>query len=154
MMRAFPVLAVCVVLLAACGGKKEGATAPVAHEAVPAPTEPQKIDIQKGVGEGISQGQVAVVHYTGWLYDPTAAEQKGAKFDSSRDSGQPFSFTIGHGEVIKGWEEGVQGMQPGGQRRLVIPPELAYGEVGGQNVIPLDATLVFDVELLVIEQPK
>ena len=79
----------------------------------------------KGTGEGISQGQVAVVHYTGWLYDPTAPEQKGTKFDSSRDRGQPFAFTIGAGQVIRGWDEGVQGMQPGGQRRLVIPSDLA-----------------------------
>jgi FKBP-type peptidyl-prolyl cis-trans isomerase FkpA len=150
-MRAFPVLAICVVLLAACGGKQE---AQVAHEPVPPPAELQKIDIKKGTGEGISQGQVAVVQYTGWLYAPTAAEQKGAKFDSSRDHGKPFSFTIGHGDVIKGWDEGVQGMQPGGQRRLVIPPALGYGEVGAQNVIPPNATLVFEIELLEIQEPK
>jgi FKBP-type peptidyl-prolyl cis-trans isomerase FkpA len=154
MMRAFPVFAISVVLLAACGGKKEGTTAQVAHEAVAAPAELQKIDIRKGTGEGISQGQVAVVHYTGWLYDPTATEQKGAKFDSSRDSGVPFSFTIGHGDVIRGWDEGVQGMQPGGQRRLVIPPALGYGELGAQNVIPPKATLVFEIELLEIQEPK
>jgi FKBP-type peptidyl-prolyl cis-trans isomerase FkpA len=148
-MRALPVLAMCVVLVAACS-KKETA-AEVSHEAVPPPTELQKIDIKKGTGEGISQGQVAVVHYTGWLYEPTASEQKGAKFDSSRDRGQPFSFTIGHGDVIKGWDEGVQGMQPGGQRRLVIPPALGYGEVGAQNVIPPNATLVFEIELLAIQ---
>jgi FKBP-type peptidyl-prolyl cis-trans isomerase FkpA len=153
MMKALPVLAMCVVLVAACS-KKEGATAQLSHEPVPPPTELQKIDIKKGVGEGISQGQVAVVHYTGWLYDPTAEAQKGAKFDSSRDHGQPFSFTIGHGDVIKGWDEGVQGMQPGGQRRLVIPPALGYGEVGAQNVIPPNATLVFEIELLEIQEPK
>jgi FKBP-type peptidyl-prolyl cis-trans isomerase len=143
----------CVVLVAACS-KKEGATAELSHEPAPPPSELQKIDIKKGVGEGISQGQVAVVHYTGWLYDPTAEAQKGAKFDSSRDHGQPFSFTIGHGDVIKGWDEGVQGMQPGGQRRLVIPPALGYGEVGAQNVIPPNATLVFEIELLEIQEPK
>ena len=155
-MRALPVLAICVVamLAAACGGKQEAAKPAAAAAAVAPPTELQKTDIQKGTGEGISQGQVAVVHYTGWLYDPTAEAQKGAKFDSSRDHGQPFSFTIGHGDVIKGWDEGVQGMQPGGQRRLVIPPALGYGEVGAQNVIPPNATLVFEVELLKIEEPK
>jgi FKBP-type peptidyl-prolyl cis-trans isomerase FkpA len=151
-MRALPVLAICVVLLAAC--KPEGTTAQLSREPVPPPTELQKIDIQKGTGEGISQGQVAVVHYTGWLYDPAAQAQKGAKFDSSRDRGQPFSFTIGHGDVIRGWDEGVQGMQPGGQRRLVIPPALGYGEVGAQNVIPPNATLVFEIELLEIQEPK
>jgi len=155
MMRALPALAICVMSLvvAACG-KQEAAKTAAPTAAVPPPTELQKIDIVKGTGEGISQGQVAVVHYTGWLYDPGAAEQKGAKFDSSRDNGQPFSFTIGHGDVIRGWDEGVQGMQPGGQRRLVIPPALGYGEVGAQNVIPPNATLVFDVELLKIDEPK
>jgi FKBP-type peptidyl-prolyl cis-trans isomerase FkpA len=154
-MRALPVLAICVVsvLLVACGaGEDEAAkSAPVA--AVAPPTELQKIDVVKGAGEGISQGQVAVVHYTGWLYDPTAPEQKGKKFDSSRDRGEPFDFMIGAGQVIRGWEEGVQGMQPGGQRRLVIPGDLAYGERGaGGGVIPPDATLVFDVELLAIKE--
>jgi FKBP-type peptidyl-prolyl cis-trans isomerase FkpA len=156
MMRALPVLAMCVVamLVTACGGKQEPAKPAAPAAAVAPPTELQKIDILKGTGEGISQGQVAVVHYTGWLYEPTAAEQKGEKFDSSRDRGQPFSFTIGHGDVIKGWDEGVQGMQPGGQRRLVIPPALGYGEVGAQNVIPPNATLVFEIELLEIQEPK
>lgn len=152
-MRALPAVAMfaMVLLVAACGDK---AQAPKPTTPVPPPTELQKIDVVKGAGEGISQGQVAVVHYTGWLYDPAAAEQKGMKFDSSRDRGQPLSFTIGQGDVIRGWDEGVQGMQPGGQRRLVIPPALGYGEVGMQNVIPPNATLVFDVELLKIDEPK
>jgi FKBP-type peptidyl-prolyl cis-trans isomerase FkpA len=152
-MKALPAVAMCamVLLVAACGSKEP---APQPTTPVAPPAELQKIDIVKGTGEGISQGQVAVVHYTGWLYDPAAAEQKGAKFDSSRDRGQPFSFTIGHGDVIRGWDEGVQGMQPGGQRRLVIPPALGYGEVGAQNVIPPNATLVFDIELLKIDEPK
>lgn len=131
-------------------------TAPAeAPAAPPAPvTELQKIDLHVAPGEGISQGQVAVVHYTGWLHDPGAPETKGTKFDSSRDRGQPFRFTIGSGQVIKGWEEGVQGMRIGSQRRLVIPSDLAYGERGaGGGVIPPGATLVFDVELLGIEQP-
>lgn len=156
MMRALSVLAICVVslLVAACSGKDESAkTAPGA--AVAPPTELQKTDVVKGAGEGISQGQVAVVHYTGWLFDPAAPEQKGKKFDSSRDRGEPFKFAIGAGQVIRGWDEGVQGMQPGGQRRLVIPGDLAYGERGaGGGLIPPDATLVFDVELLAIEEPK
>ena len=150
-MKALPAVAMCamVLLVAACGGKEQAAakvTTPV-----PPPAELQKIDVVKGTGEGISQGQTAVVHYTGWLYDPTAPEQKGAKFDSSRDRGVPFDFRIGNREVIRGWDEGVQGMQPGGQRRLVIPPALGYGEAGSQNVIPPNATLVFDVELMAIK---
>ena len=151
-MKVLPSLAMCamVLLVAACGDKAAPAKvlAPV-----PPPAELQKIDIVKGTGEGISQGQVAVVHYTGWLYEPTAPEQKGTKFDSSRDRGQPFSFMIGAGQVIRGWDEGVQGMQPGGQRRLVIPSDLAYGD-SGKGPIPGGATLVFDVELLEIEEPK
>jgi FKBP-type peptidyl-prolyl cis-trans isomerase FkpA len=151
-MKALPAVAMCamVLLVAACGGKDEPAKS-VATTAVAPPAELQKIDIVKGTGEGVSQGQTAVVHYTGWLYDPSAAEQKGTKFDSSRDRGEPFAFRIGNREVIRGWDEGVQGMQPGGQRRLVIPPELGYGEAGAQNVIPPNATLVFDVELMAIQ---
>jgi FKBP-type peptidyl-prolyl cis-trans isomerase FkpA len=152
----FLAAALCALaLLAGCGKKEESPpTAPAASAPVAPPTELQKTDVVMGTGEGISQGQVAVVHYTGWLFDPTAAEQKGAKFDSSRDRGEPFKFPIGAGQVIRGWDEGVQGMQPGGQRRLVIPPDLAYGDRGASNVIPPGATLVFDVELIAIEEPK
>jgi len=154
-MKALPAVAMCAMVLfvGACSGKDEPAKSELAlSEAVAPPTELQKIDIVKGAGEGVSQGQTAVVHYTGWLYDPTAAEQKGTKFDSSRDHGEPFAFRIGNREVIRGWDEGVQGMQPGGQRRLVIPPALGYGEAGAQNVIPPNATLVFDVELMAIKE--
>ena len=115
-------------------------------------TELQKVDVVKGAGEGISSGQQAVVHYTGWLYDPSAPEHKGKQFDSSRQSGRPFRFVIGSGGVIKGWDEGVQGMQPGGQRQLVIPSDLGYGATGaGGGQIPPNATLLFDIELLAIE---
>jgi FKBP-type peptidyl-prolyl cis-trans isomerase FkpA len=138
------------LLLALSACKREPATP--AQPAAPAVTELQKTDLVKGSGEGISQGQTAVVHYTGWLYDPSATEQKGREFDSSLRRGQPFEFTIGTGNVIRGWEEGVQGMQPGGHRRLVIPSTLAYGERGaGGGVIPPDATLVFEIELLAIK---
>jgi FKBP-type peptidyl-prolyl cis-trans isomerase len=154
-MKTIPVVAICVaaLLVAGCGKKEEGPKTAPAAAAVAPPTELQKTDVVKGTGEGISLGQVAVVHYTGWLFDPAAPEQKGTKFDSSRDRGEPFSFMIGAGQVIRGWDEGVQGMQPGGQRRLVIPPDLAYGEPG-KGPIPANATLVFDVELLKIEEPK
>lgn len=155
-MKSAPSLIV-VALLAVAGCSREGPapeTQPEAQIAAPAQvTELQRIDLHVAPGEGVSQGQVAVVHYTGWLYDPTAPETKGKKFDSSRDRGQPFRFVIGAGQVIKGWEEGVQGMRIGSQRRLIIPSDLAYGERGaGGGVIPPGATLVFDVELLGIEQ--
>jgi FKBP-type peptidyl-prolyl cis-trans isomerase FkpA len=127
--------------------------APAPASAAPV-TELQKTDIVKGTGEGISHGQVAVVHYTGWLYEPTTPDNKGKKFDSSRDRGEPLRFPVGARRVIQGWDEGVQGMQRGGQRRLVIPPQLAYGEQGaGRGVIPPNATLLFEVELLAIEEP-
>lgn len=140
------------LVLAACG-KPTPPSETVPPKEVTAPiTQLQKIDIVKGTGEGISAGQKAVVHYTGWLYDPGTPDHKGKQFDSSRESGKPFRFTIGEGEVIKGWEEGVQGMQPGGQRQLVIPPSLGYGATGaGGGAIPPQATLLFDIELLAIE---
>jgi len=109
------------------------------------------IDITKGSGPAIQAGQTAVVHYTGWLYSEDSPEKKGAKFDSSRDRNQPFPFPLGAGRVIPGWDQGVAGMQVGGQRRLIIPPELAYGANGAGGVIPPNATLVFDVELLAIQ---
>jgi len=139
------------LLLAGCGKQTPPPAAPATTDIAPI-TQLQKIDIVKGTGEGISAGQKAVVHYTGWIYDPSASDHKGKQFDSSRQSGKPFRFTIGEGSVIKGWEEGVQGMQPGGQRQLVIPPDLGYGATGaGGGVIPPNATLMFDIELLAIE---
>jgi FKBP-type peptidyl-prolyl cis-trans isomerase FkpA len=139
-------------LLAGCA-KETPMPSPAAPDA-PAPVKQlQKIDVVKGTGEGISAGQQAVVHYTGWLYDPAASDHKGKQFDSSRPNGKPFRFVIGAGRVIKGWDEGVQGMQPGGQRQLVIPSDLAYGPEGaGGGLIPPNATLMFDVELLAIEE--
>jgi FKBP-type peptidyl-prolyl cis-trans isomerase FkpA len=108
-------------------------------------------DIKNGTGNPIKPGQTAIVHYTGWLYAEEAAEHKGKKFDSSRDRNEPFRFRVGGGEVIKGWDQGVVGMAVGGQRRLVIPPVLGYGQRGAGGVIPPGATLVFDIELLGIE---
>ena len=145
------VAAAAALLVAGCSKEAPPPAAPTTPAAAPI-TQLQKIDIVKGTGEGISAGQQAVVHYTGWLYDPSAPEHKGKQFDSSRGRGQPFRFLIGGGRVIKGWEEGVQGMQPGGQRQLVIPADLGYGPEGaGGGVIPPNATLLFDVELLAIE---
>lgn len=108
------------------------------------------IDHTIGTGELAERGKHVVVHYTGWLYDEAAPEHKGRKFDSSRDRGDPFSFPLGAGHVIAGWDQGVAGMRVGGQRTLVIPPELGYGARGAGNVIPPNATLVFDVELLAV----
>jgi FKBP-type peptidyl-prolyl cis-trans isomerase len=98
-----------------------------------------------------NKGKIVVVHYTGWLYDPAATDRKGAKFDSSVDRRQPFDFPLGGGRVIKGWDEGVAGMKVGGQRTLVIPPEMGYGARGAGGVIPPNATLLFDVELLEVK---
>ena len=98
-------------------------------------------DVRVGAGATAQSGQDVVVHYTGWLTD-------GRKFDSSRDRGQPFTFGLGGGQVIAGWDEGVGGMQVGGMRMLTIPPRLGYGEFGAGGVIPPNATLVFEVELL------
>ena len=108
----------------------------------------QKIDTSVGTGAEAVKGKTAVVHYTGWLYDPYAPDKKGKKFDSSLDRGSPFSFPLGGGRVIAGWDEGVVGMKVGGKRTLVIPSDMAYGKRGAGGVIPPDATLIFDVELL------
>jgi len=106
------------------------------------------IDHNIGTGETAVAGQQVTVHYTGWLFDASAPDNKGKKFDSSRDRGQPFVFPLGAGHVIQGWDQGVVGMKIGGQRTLTIPPELGYGARGAGGVIPPNATLVFDVELL------
>ena len=110
----------------------------------------QKTDLSPGNGAEIKSGQSAVVHYTGWLYDASAPENKGEKFDSSVDRNEPFEFDVGAGHVIRGWDEGVVGMKVGGKRRLVIPPDMGYGARGAGGVIPPNATLVFDVELVEI----
>jgi FKBP-type peptidyl-prolyl cis-trans isomerase len=109
------------------------------------PSGLQYEDTVTGQGAAAKNGQRVRVHYTGWLY---TNEQAGAKFDSSKDRNQPFEFALGGGQVIKGWDEGVAGMQVGGTRRLVIPPHLGYGARGAGGVIPPNATLLFEVELL------
>jgi peptidylprolyl isomerase len=108
------------------------------------PSGLQIIEVKEGTGASPA-GKIAVVHYTGWLY---ANGAKGQKFDSSVDRGQPFEFPVGAGRVIKGWDEGVATMKVGGKRTLIIPPSLGYGERGAGGVIPPNATLMFDVELL------
>ena len=115
--------------------------------------EPERVplqydDVVEGSGAEAVAGQRVSVHYTGWLFDPSKADGRGKKFDSSKDRGQPFRFQLGGGEVIRGWDDGVQGMKVGGTRVLVIPPELGYGPRGAGGVIPPNATLVFEVDLL------
>lgn len=106
------------------------------------------IDVSVGTGAEAVKGKAVTVHYTGWLYDEMSNDHRGPQFDSSRDRGDPFSFALGAGMVIKGWDQGVAGMKVGGQRTLIIPPEMGYGSRGAGGVIPPNATLVFDVELL------
>jgi FKBP-type peptidyl-prolyl cis-trans isomerase FkpA len=108
----------------------------------------QTTDLVVGQGAEATPGARVTVHYTGWLYEAGAADHKGTQFDSSRNGGAPFTFQLGGGQVIAGWDQGVAGMRVGGQRRLVIPSALGYGESGAGGVIPPRATLVFDVELL------
>jgi peptidylprolyl isomerase len=118
-----------------------GGPPPANGEPVVTPSGLQYIEIVQGTGDQACSGQKVKVHYTGWLTN-------GTKFDSSKDHGQPFTFSLGGGNVIKGWDQGVLGMRVGGRRRLIIPPDLGYGRRGFPPVIPENATLVFDVELL------
>ncbi len=106
------------------------------------------IDVKAGTGAAPRAGQTCVMHYTGWLYENG---KKGQKFDSSVDRGEPFEFKIGMGQVIRGWDEGVATMKVGGKRTLIIPPALGYGARGAGSVIPPNATLLFDVELLAVK---
>ena len=131
----------------------DAAPAPTASAATPSTgTEAmplQKTDLTPGTGAEIKSGQNALVHYTGWLYDAAAPENKGKQFDSSV-GGEPFDFPLGGGRVIPGWDQGVVGMKVGGKRRLVIPPELGYGNARRRRRHSAGATLVFDVELVEI----
>ena len=142
-----------VVLISACAKKED---APVSNKPAPAPattapaapvaevTELKMEDTKVGTGAVAETGKSVRVHYTGWLTN-------GTKFDSSKDHGQPFTFRLGGGEVIKGWDQGVAGMKVGGVRKLTIPPNLGYGTRGAGGVIPPNATLVFEVELLGVD---
>ena len=135
---------------AQAAGQDASATA---SATVVAPAEPAnplvKIDNVVGTGKEATAGSNVVVHYTGWFYKPMAAKQRGKKFDSSLDRGDPLVFQLGAGRVIKGWDQGVAGMKVGGKRTLIIPSEMAYGKKGaGGGSIPPDSDLIFDVELL------
>ena len=156
----FPGLAVAVLCGAIAGTTNAQQPAPTsAQPATPSlsskigaqVTELKKIDVKQGDGAEAVGGKTVIVHYTGWLYDPTAADGHGAKFDSSVDRKVPFDFKLGAGKVIKGWDEGVAGMKVGGKRTLVIPPQMGYGARGAGGVIPPNATLLFDVELIEVK---
>jgi len=139
--------------VAGCGStapSDTASTAPAAPTAAAQLDVPELVvsDLQAGTGAEAQAGRFVTVHYTGWLYDPESVEAKGKKFDSSRDAGRAFQFWLGAGKVIPGWDQGVAGMKVGGQRRLVIPSTLGYGQRGAGDVIPPGAALVFDVELL------
>ncbi len=120
-----------------------GGPPPVSGQPITIPSGLQYIDVVVGSGAEAQPGQQVSVHYTGWLTN-------GQTFDSSRPRGQAFTFKLGGGQVIPGWDQGVAGMRVGGQRRLIIPPTLGYGARGAGGVIPPNATLIFDVELLVV----
>ena len=125
-------------------GRADAAT----NQVIEMPNGLKYTDTKTGDGAAATPGNKVSVHYTGWLYNNGA---KGAKFDSSVDRGQPFQFTLGAHQVIAGWDEGVAGMKVGGKRTLIIPPELGYGARGAGGVIPPNATLMFDVELLGVQ---
>jgi FKBP-type peptidyl-prolyl cis-trans isomerase FkpA len=148
---ALPVAAVALfcVTIAGCARSPLPTVAPADQVAALEVTE-----LVVGQGATATPGSRVTVHYTGWMYDHAHPEKKGTEFDSSRKGGQPFSFVLGQKQVIAGWDQGVTGMQVGGQRRLVIPSALAYGDRGAGGVIPPGATLVFDVELLAVQPSR
>lgn len=141
-----PLAVVLAAAVATISGCSDSVTP--AQVAVGGVTQLSLTDIVVGDGAEAIAGKKVSVHYTGWLYDEASADNKGAKFDSSRDRGQPFEFPLGAGRVIKGWDQGVAGMKVGGQRSLIIPPALGYGSRGAGGSIPPNASLIFDVELL------
>jgi FKBP-type peptidyl-prolyl cis-trans isomerase len=138
------VLALAIATAVPLLGRADAAT----NQVIEMPNGLKYTDTKTGDGATATPGNKVSVHYTGWLYNNSA---KGAKFDSSVDRGQPFQFTLGARQVIAGWDEGVAGMKVGGKRTLIIPPELGYGARGAGGVIPPNATLMFDVELLGVQ---
>lgn len=140
--RILAALAVAVVALTSAAGVNP---AMAAGEETTTASGLKIVDTAVGTGAAPKTGQTCVMHYTGWLYEDG---KKGTKFDSSVDRGEPFEFSIGTGQVIGGWDEGVATMKVGGKRTLIIPPQLGYGAAGAGGVIPPNATLIFDVELL------
>ncbi len=156
MLKSIPA-AMLFATLAACSSAgppapdKPDAAAAVPTAAAPA-TQLQIIDKEVGKGREVQVGRAALVHYTGWVYDGKAPENKGKEFDTSANRGLPFGFIVGVGRVIKGWDQGILGMKVGGKRTLIIPPQLAYGEkVAAGGLIPANSTLVFDIELIEVK---
>ncbi|MEO8418047.1 MAG: FKBP-type peptidyl-prolyl cis-trans isomerase [Methylophilaceae bacterium] len=149
------VLVMAVFASSGCSADSNSSNSPTSKQEKPAMsksiTELEKIDQVVGEGREAEAGTNVTVHYTGWLYDPSKPEGHGEKFDSSVDRREPFAFYLGGGQVIRGWDEGVAGMKIGGKRTLIIPSNMGYGERGAGGVIPPNATLVFDVELLGIK---
>ena len=143
-----PVFRTMLAAFAACASLALAVDARAEAEMKKSLTGLQYKDAKVGTGATPKMGQTAVVHYTGWLYNNG---EKGKKFDSSRDRGQPFEFPLGQGQVIKGWDEGVAGMHVGGKRTLLIPSSMGYGSRGAGSAIPPNAALVFDVELVSIK---
>ena len=143
-----PAVLLMTVLAAACGGGDDSSSSPTAPSTPSAAFS--QTDLRVGTGTEAVTGRTLTVHYSGWLYAPGQPENKGTQFDSSLGR-QPFPFRLGAGSVIRGWDQGLVGMRVGGQRRLVIPPDLAYGSPGRPPAIPPNATLVFDVELLDVQ---
>jgi FKBP-type peptidyl-prolyl cis-trans isomerase FkpA len=146
--RAALALAACLATFVAWAQQPQPASPSLSSKIGAHVTELKKIDVKQGDGAEAVAGKNVIVHYTGWLYDPAAPDGHGTKFDSSVDRKTPFSFPLGAGKVIKGWDDGVAGMKVGGKRTLVIPPDMGYGARGAGGVIPPNATLIFDVELL------
>ena len=133
----------------AAAATTQSATSVAEAPAAPALPPLEKIDHVVGKGAVATAGKTVRVHYTGWFYRPLATKQRGKKFDSSVDRGEPLEFTLGEGRVIKGWDQGVEGMKVGGKRTLIIPSHLAYGKRNmGNGAIPPDSDLIFDVELV------
>ena len=143
--------ALMIAMLAMTGCKADSKTSTKETAMTQNVTELIKKDTVLGEGREAEAGFNVTVHYTGWLYDPSKADGKGAKFDSSLDRHEPFVFFLGGGQVIQGWDEGFAGMKVGGKRTLIIPPHMGYGAHGAGGVIPPNATLIFDVELLSIK---
>ena len=135
---------------AACSNNSTSPSTTTGGAGVSTITTLQSTDVKVGTGTEATNGRTVSVHYTGWLYSESATDHHGTKFDSSVDRNQPFSFILGAGSVIKGWDQGVLGMKVGGQRTLTIPPSLGYGSAGAAPLIPANATLVFDVQLLAV----